>query len=368
MTTFITRLEPSGPGPRLAVKDNIDVAGAPTTNGMYCDRGRQDVVRKDAWCVSQLKRIGMQPIGKTNLNELAFGASGINPWYGTPVNPLDPARIPGGSSSGSAVAVADREADVALGTDTGGSVRIPAACCGVVGFKPTTGRVPTAGVSPLAPSLDAVGLLSRTVDDLRPAWRCLSGGAAEAQPARRVGRVLTAAEPHIEHAIDAALAAACVRAERVVIAHWDRAREATWLLQLSEAARQHGSLLTAGLPVGDDVRDGLRQALSVGPESVAKALCVRAEFDIEMTRLLGRHGLLVCPTLPTDPPTAGQASRHTLTRYTRPVNLLGLPAITVPVPGYRFPPGLQIIGARGADDLVLATARHIQAALNEAGG
>src|SRR6478672_5798016 len=103
-------------------------------------------------------------VGKANLHELCFGATGVNPWYGTPVNPLDPARVPGGSSSGSTVAVVSGEADVGIGTDTTGSVRTPAACCGAVGLRTTFGRIPLDGIQPLAPSLDTVGPIGRDVD------------------------------------------------------------------------------------------------------------------------------------------------------------------------------------------------------------
>src|SRR5690242_1330086 len=128
MTTFITRLDPSGSGPRLAVKDLIDVEGAPTTAGCKAVAAAADPAEKDAPCMAGARAADARIVGKVNLHELAFGATGVNPWYGTPENPLDPSLVPGGSSSGSAVAVATDEADVAYGSDTGGSVRIPSAC------------------------------------------------------------------------------------------------------------------------------------------------------------------------------------------------------------------------------------------------
>src|SRR6185437_7940815 len=127
--TWIVRLDVPGDGPRLAVKDCIDVEGLPTTAGCPAVA--------DAPVVAAARRAGARIVGKTNLTELCWSASGVNAWSGTPVHPLDPGRLPGGSSSGSAVAVAAGEADVALGTDTGGSVRIPAACCGIAGLKTT---------------------------------------------------------------------------------------------------------------------------------------------------------------------------------------------------------------------------------------
>ncbi|HVF31595.1 MAG TPA: amidase, partial [Acidimicrobiales bacterium] len=154
---------PGGDGPRLAVKDAIDVAGAPTTAGCAAVADVAEPAAADAPCVANARAAGARVVGKANLHELCFGTHGGNPWFGHPVNPLDPQRLVGGSSSGSAVAVAVDEADVGYGTDTGGSVRLPAACCGLVGLKTTFGRIPTDGVWPLSVSLDTVGPLARDV-------------------------------------------------------------------------------------------------------------------------------------------------------------------------------------------------------------
>src|SRR6476646_8459139 len=164
MSTWILKEAASGPGLRVAIKDLIDVAGLPTTAGSRAVADRAGPAAADAACLAGLRAAIARGeaclAGKVNLHELAYGISGINRAFGTPVNPLDPGLVPGGSSSGSAVAVAVGAADVAIGSDTGGSVRIPAACCGVAGLKTTYGRVPVDGVVPLAPSLDTVGLLA----------------------------------------------------------------------------------------------------------------------------------------------------------------------------------------------------------------
>src|SRR2546423_1793584 len=163
MTTFITRLDGGGTGPRLAVKDLIDVAGVPTTAG---SRAVADTARPAG---APPPRLAGAPAahaptrGQAKLHQLAVGAPRRQPWFGTAANPLDPDRVPGGSSSGSAVAVATREADVAYGSDTGGSVRIPSACCGTAGLKTTHGRIPLEGVWPLALSLDTIGPMARDV-------------------------------------------------------------------------------------------------------------------------------------------------------------------------------------------------------------
>src|SRR5579864_8084278 len=189
--TWIVRLDASGDGPRLAVKDCIDVAGLPTTVGCPVIAERAAPAGRDAAVVAAARRAGAQILGKTNLAELCWSAVGTNAWSGTPVNPADPRRVPGGSSSGSAVAVAAGEADVALGTDTGGSVRIPAACCGIAGLKTTWGRVPLDGVYPLASSMDTVGPLGVDVAAVELGMRLIDPGfaGASADPPARVGRI-----------------------------------------------------------------------------------------------------------------------------------------------------------------------------------
>ena len=153
-------------------------------------RRRRGAADADAACLAGARAAGAAIVGKANLHELAFGGAGVNEWYGTPVNPLDPALLPGGSSSGSAVAVAEGSADYGYGTDTGGSVRIPAAFCGLAGLKTTYGRISLDGVWPLSPSLDTVGPIALDVAGLAAAMALLEPGfAAGARPAARLGRL-----------------------------------------------------------------------------------------------------------------------------------------------------------------------------------
>src|SRR5947209_4402652 len=210
MTTFITRLDSSGSGPRLAVKDLIDVEGVPTTAGCKAVAETAAPAEKDAPCMAGARAANARIVGKANLHELAFGATGVNPWYGTPENPLDPALVPGGSSSGSAVAAATDEADVAYGSDTGGSVRIPSACCGTTGLKTTHGRIPLEGVWPLALSLDTVGPMARDVGGVVLGMQLLEPGFEMAGVApTTVGRFrLQGTDPEIDAAIDGALSGA----------------------------------------------------------------------------------------------------------------------------------------------------------------
>src|SRR2546429_7322663 len=152
--TWIVRLDAPGDGPRLAVKDCIDVEGLPTTVGCQVIAEQARPAARDAAVVATARRSGARIVGKTSLTELCWSASGVNPWLGTPENPVDPRRVPGGSSSGSAVAIARGEADAALGTDTGGSGRIPAACSGIACLATPSGPVPLDGRDRLRPSTD----------------------------------------------------------------------------------------------------------------------------------------------------------------------------------------------------------------------
>src|ERR1700758_942603 len=182
MGTWVVRIpcdaDGSAAGPRLAGKDCIDVAGLATRAGCPVVAERAERAETDAAVVASARMSGARIVGKTGLTERCWSASGVNHWAGTPVNPRDPRRVPGGSSSGSAVAVATGEADVALGTDPGGSVRIPAACCGVTGLKTGWGRVSVKGVYPLAPSLDTVGPMGRDVAAVEAGMRLIEPGFA----------------------------------------------------------------------------------------------------------------------------------------------------------------------------------------------
>src|SRR5205814_9991411 len=199
VTTFITKLDNAGDGPRLAVKDIVDVEGVPTTAGCRAVERTAKPAGADAACLAGARDADARLVGKANLHELAMLPIGTNPWFGTPVNPLDPALIPGGSSSGSAVAVATDEADVAIGSDTGGSVRMPSACCGTAGLKTTHGRISLDGVWPLALSLDTIGPMARDVAGVVLGMQLLEPGFTVASsPPSTVGRYRPAnADPQI---------------------------------------------------------------------------------------------------------------------------------------------------------------------------
>lgn len=260
MATFITRVTGSGGGVRLAVKDLIDVAGVPTTAGSRALAATAAAAERDALCLAGARAAGARAagariVGKTNLNELAFGASGVNEYFGTPVNPLDPSRVPGGSSSGSAVAVADGEADLGYGSDTGGSIRVPAAFCGITGLKTTYGRIPLAGVWPLAPSMDTIGPMARDVAGVAAGLALLEPGfSVDVAAATQVGRIRPAGfdvDPVIDAAVDAALARCGVEVIEVHLPGWRAARRTCDVIIDAEAVVSNRASPSVGVfPVG----------------------------------------------------------------------------------------------------------------------
>ncbi len=196
----------------VSIKDLLDVAGETTLAASTVLRGRPPAAA-DAPVVARLRAAGAAIIGKTNMTEFAFSGVGINPHYGTPANPLDPSRIPGGSSSGAAVSVAAGICVAAIGSDTGGSIRIPAALCGLVGYKPTQRRVPTAGIVPLSPTLDTLGPIARSVEDCLHVDRVIADIPLATAPAPLRGLRLAVPEDVVFDGIDDAVAQAFASAQ-----------------------------------------------------------------------------------------------------------------------------------------------------------
>jgi amidase len=358
---------------RLAVKDMIDVAGFVTTAGSQAIADRADAAQEHAECVSLCLAGGAEVVGKTNLHELAIYATGINPWFGTPRNPLDASLIPGGSSSGSAVAVACDEADVALGTDTGGSIRIPAACCGVTGLKPTYGRVSLRGVRPLAPSLDTVGPMARDISMLTRGWELLNPHPpVAARPARLVGRIRTAGVPAIEQAIDSALRESGLDVTLVDMPDPRMAHESFSAIFDAELWNCDHSLLDLPEELGDDVEIAIRSGAGSVPYLAAAQMAGRA-WRTKLLDLFQSAELLVLPTIPVFPPTLTQARIDPrgvisdLVRHTSPFNLAGLPALALPIPvkSSAIPASMQLVGPPDAESALLETAANIESAVGE---
>jgi amidase len=355
---------------RLAVKDCIDVAGLPTTVGCPVIAERARPAAQDAAVVVAARRAGAQIVGKTNLSELCWSAAGTNAWSGMPVNPADPRRLPGGSSSGSAVAVATGEADVGLGTDTGGSVRIPAACCGIVGLKTTWGRVPVEGVYPLARSLDTVGPLGADVAAVERGMGLIEPGFAAGSGELAVARVRPETDPGIdpaiEAAIDAALAAAGIVATEVAGLDFAAANAAASLLIDVEAYQVNGYLMPDLARLSSYNQRNLPEAAAVTASQEAAANQVRVRVREWFAGLQARHPILALPTLVGAPPLIGdRAGRIPLTLLTMPANLAGLPALALPVPGgpAGLPASLQLIGPPGSEEQLVALGRRIEAAV-----
>jgi amidase len=375
VTTFITRLDGGGSagdgtGPRLAVKDLIDVAGVPTTAGCLPVARWAMPAPTDAACLAGARAAGAVIVGKTNLNELAYGASGINEHFGTPVNPLDPTLLPGGSSSGSAVAVAAGETDLAYGSDTGGSIRVPAAYCGIAGLKTTHGRIGMAGVFPLSPSLDTVGPLAVDVAGLVTGMELLEPGFVPAPgPAASLGRLRPAGlavDPAIDAAIDEALSRCEIPVTELDLGGWRDALGATYAIMDREVIACNGGLLTDPESVallGTAVRERMTAATQVTADHADQARLFQAGWRRALARLHDAAGLLVMAATLSfpPPPEADRPGMHT--RCTAPFNLAGLPALVLPVPAAGpLPAGLQLIGPPGGEELLLATAAIIESA------
>ena len=367
----------------VAVKDLFDTTGIRTTAGskFFAD----NIPETDAFVVKKLKEAGALILGKTNTHEIALGVTGNNPHYGTACNPWDPTRIPGGSSSGSAIAVATGMALGALGTDTGGSIRIPASLCGIVGFKPTYGRVSLRGVFPLSWNLDHVGPLAKTVEDAALLLQVISvydpidpasikmllgdylGHLMDSMRGRKialgVGEYIESADPEV---LDAVRAAAKVFAsfgcpiQEVDVSWMREAALANKTMTQADGAAVHRERLREHPDwFGEDIRRRLEDGAKTTSTEYSLARRTQAEVRKKCEQFFELYDLLLTPTTPIPAPTiAGndaveQAGR--LTRFTSPFNLTGLPALSVPC-GFTtggLPIGLQIVSRAWADAKVL---------------
>jgi amidase len=363
--TFITRFDAPGPGVRLAVKDLIDMEGELTTAGCRAVADEALPAGADAACLAGARAAGARIVGRTNLHELALGVTGVNPWYGTPENPLDPRLVPGGSSSGSAVAVATGEADVALGSDTGGSVRIPSACCGTAGLKTTWGRIPLDGVWPLAPSFDTVGPMARDVAGLVLGMQLLEPGFAVADPLdMRIGRLHVDAHPSIDLAIDRALAASEWAISPLELPTWGDVTAAAGILLVAEAWETDHELVERNPgKVGADVVGRLQMGAGLHPRQLESVREVQRSWEAEVERIFTELDLVVTPTLTIFPPPLDGGVDLLMARCTLPVNLAGLPALALPVPSPEgLPASIQLIGPRLSEETLLTAGMRLEAA------
>ena len=344
---FITELPPGPPGRRLAVKDLFDTAGIRTTYGsaVFGDHVPADTA---AW-VRQLEDAGWVNVGKTNLHELH---------YGVVPNPSFPGRTAGGSSGGSAAALVLGLADAALGTDTGGSIRIPAACCGVAGFKPTYGLVPIDGVFPLAPTFDHAGPMARDVAG------CIELLDIDVTPLELHELSLAVAwadraEPLVRERVLA------VRAEPIDFPTAENVGPAF----MREVGDVHREFYPENAELyGDNIRTKIERCIAVDDAEYEAARRARAEHAERALSALEGYDLLITPTLGFVAPPADVVEpeiRGTLTIFTFPFNALGWPALAVPAGAAEngLPASIQVVGRPGEDALVLAAGLAIEAAL-----
>jgi aspartyl-tRNA(Asn)/glutamyl-tRNA(Gln) amidotransferase subunit A len=363
----------------IAVKDLIDVAGVRTTIGskFFADH----VADEDAFVVEKLRQSGALINGKTNTHEIALGITGNNPHFGTARNPWNTERIPGGSSSGSAIAVGTGMALGALGTDTGGSIRIPASLCGIVGFKPTRGRVSTRGVFPLSWNLDHVGPLTKCVKDAAIILQVISaydaidpssikmltgdylGHLIDDMEGRKVaigsGEFIETSDPEVLNAVREAAKVFEGMGCKVtkVNVDWmrDAARANKTITQADGAAVHRDRLKEHPDWFGDDIRRRLEDGAKTSSTEYILARRIQAEVRKRCELFFESNDLLITPTTPIAAPTieghdaVEQAGR--LTRFTAPFNLAGLPALSVPC-GFTsegLPIGLQVISRAWGD-------------------
>jgi aspartyl-tRNA(Asn)/glutamyl-tRNA(Gln) amidotransferase subunit A len=377
----------------ISVKDLFDVAGLPTTAGSKLMQ-HAPPASEDAVVVARLRAAGAIVIGRTNMTEFAYSGLGLNPHYGTPRNPWDRhagGRVPGGSSSGAAVSVADGMAAAAIGTDTGGSVRIPAAACGLVGFKPTSRRVSLAGVLPLASSLDSVGPIAASVACCALLDAILSGASADlpdALPLAGLRLAVPAAsfllqelDPEVSTAFSralAALSAGGARISEIDFPELAETRQATagGGLTVIEAYAWHRELLAKRQAEYDP-----RVASRMLPGAAASAadyidlVAARGRIIAGAERRLLSFDAWLAPTLPCVPPAIApleaseEAYRHAnmrMLRNTAPVNFLDGCALSIPChPRGAAPVGLMVAGPSGSDRRILALGLAIDAALRQ---
>jgi aspartyl-tRNA(Asn)/glutamyl-tRNA(Gln) amidotransferase subunit A len=372
-------------GVPLSIKDLFDIRGVPTTAASRVRDGH--VADRDATAIGHLAQAGAVFIGKTNLHEFAFGTTNEDSAFGPAHNPYDPQRSPGGSSGGSAASVAAGMALATIGTDTGGSIRIPAAACGIVGLKPTLGEISTDGVVPLSRTLDHVGPLTQTVADAALVYHALLGdpGAVVPAPMAVARHRLAVPRPYFCDLLDEAvrerfeealerLRAMGVRIDDIEIPHAADVSPIYLHIQLAEASAYHAATLeTMPERYTEAVRLRLEMGRYVLAEDYIRALAGREELTREVDAALAQHDALILPSLAIPAPLIGsttvqigsttQPVRNVMLRLTQAFNVTGHPAISIPA-GFTesgLPCGVQLVGCRGQTDALLRVARACEA-------
>lgn len=367
-------------GLTFAVKDLFDVAGYPTGAGNPHVLARSGIKTRTAPTVQRLLDAGARFVGKVYTDELAFSMNGINAHFGTPVNGAAPERIPGGSSSGSAAAVSNRLVDVALGTDTGGSVRCPASHCGLFGLRPTHGRLSLDACFDLAPSFDSCGFFTRDADTCARVGAVLLGEDSVPLPSEvrllQPGDAWALLEPAVVDVLQPALArvaavAGAAQPVEVAPGGFERLYWAFRYIQGREAWTSDGALIERhGLALGPGVRERFAWSKQVSDAQVEEGTQCRRDFTARLAALLGRDGVLVLPTMPDVAPlrTTGEEGlevyRNNAIKLLCLAGLSGFPQLSLPLARRLGAPlGLSLLGPAGSDRSLIALAQRIATAV-----
>lgn len=375
-------------GAIVSIKDLFDVAGESTTAGSLLLATAAPALR-DAIVVRRLRQAGAVILGKTNMTEFAFTAIGVNPHYGTPGNASDASRIPGGSSSGAAVSVGEGTSQISIGSDTGGSVRIPASLNGVVGFKPTARRVPLAGAFPLSATLDSIGPLARTVAECAAADAVMSGEDVAALlplplDGLRIGIargvLFDDTQEEVATTFDWCLRKMELSGARLPELSIDdllaelRAATKRASIAAMEGAEIHADWLATGAPTPVDPRVSgpLSRAAAIPATIYIRAMRRRAALAAAMDERLAGVDVLALPTTPVTAPTIVSMTgdealcnriEGLLLRNTQVANQFDLSAISLPMPGKARPAGLMLVARNGHDHDLLRIAAGVEALL-----
>ena len=370
-------------GAIITVKDLFDVAGEVTRAGSRALLKRGNPAAADAPVVRRLREAGAVIIGKTNMTEFAYSGIGANPHFGTPGNPADRARVPGGSSSGAAVAVGDGFCDIAIGTDTGGSTRIPASFCGLVGFKPTARRVPREGAFPLSFTFDSIGPIASSVADgaladailagetpepVRPAdLASLRFGVLQGRPLEGLDRIVA---PAFERALAKLGPATCSDVSIGALDEMATINARGGVVPAEAYAIHRGLLATAASEIDPNVRERLQRAAGISAADYILNLRDRGAAVAHMDSIFDAYDALVLPTTPIAAPlqsevaTAEDFTNRNMLALRNPsiANFLDLCAVSLPIRlSNSLPCGLMLFGRHGDDRRLLAIAAAIEA-------
>ncbi len=370
-------------GAIVSIKDLFDVAGEPTRAGSKILADEASPATADASVVRRLRAGGAVIIAKTNMTEFALGAIGANPHFGTPGNPRDRARVPGGSSAGAAVAVADGMCEIAIGSDTGGSVRMPAALCGITGFKPSRQRIPTEGAFPLSTTLDSIGPLARSVADCAKADAVMANeDFVPIEPLALAGLRFGIAQgfplENLDETVGNAFAVAIARLEqagvrptREAIPLFDEMRQANaygGIVQPEACAIHRDRLKRRAADLDPNIRARIERGCAMSAADYIDTLYARERLVRAMDRRLAAIDALIMPTSAIVAPTIAEvadqktfAARNTmLLRNTSIGNFFDLCGISLPLPA-ALPVGLMLLARNGQDRVLLRIAAAVEA-------